>query len=255
MNKLLILLSGLLISFLGYAGTQTKSNSYQVKLDQMVAKYRAIPVTKDVWPLIALDREILELVRNAPFDDALAVQLRPEYSEIGIEEGVGEHIPVYHYGFLWLEAHKRNPHSAFREDTLFAVAMRDSEPNDASVDLEPFEAYLKEYPQGSHTSSVYFALADHYRDLYLVVRGLANKGDDQGEMAVNCYQRLISKKPYEEQMRESRRLSIENYEKALKLSTDSAVWKEGIKTGVLEEMESENFRWNGFVTACGLGND
>jgi len=102
---------------------------------------------------------------------------------------------------------------------------------------------------------VYFALADHYRDLYLVVRGLANKGKDQGDMAVNCYQRLISKKPYEEQMRESRRLSIENYRKALNLSTDSAVWKEGIRTGALEEMKSENFRWNGFVTACGLEND
>ncbi|WP_237247270.1 hypothetical protein [Sideroxyarcus emersonii] len=255
MSKLLILISGLLISFFGYAGTQTKSNSYQAKLDQMVAKYRAIPVTEDVAPLIALDREIVELVRNASFDEAVTVQLRPEYSEIGIEEGVGEHIPVYHYGFLWIEAHKRNPHSAFREDTLFAVAMRDSEPNDSSVDLQPLEAYLKEYPQGSLASSVYFALANHYRDLYLVVRGLANKGKGQGEMAVNCYQRLISKKPYEEQMRESRRLSIENYEKALKLSTGSAVWKEGIRTGVLEEMKSENFRWNGYVTGCGLGND
>jgi hypothetical protein len=255
MNKLFILVPAFLFCFSGYAGTQTKSNSYQAKLDQMVVKYRAIPVTKDVEPLIALNREISELVRHATFDEALAVQLRPEHSEIGLELGVGEHIPVYRYGFLWIEAHKRNPHSAFREDTLFAVAMRDSEPNDERVDLRPLEDYLKEYPQGSHASSVYFALANHYRDLYLVLRGLANKGESQSEMAVNCYQRLISKKPYEEQMRESRELSIQNFENALKFSTDSEGWKEGIKTGVLEEVRSEKFQWNGFVTACGLGND
>lgn len=256
MNKIHLLVGAIFVSFAAYAGTAINDNSYQVKLDQMVAKYHAIPITKDVAPLVALDREISSLVSKAPFEEAQKVQLRPEHYEIGLEIGVGEHIPVYRKGFLLIEAHKRNPYSSFRENTLFAVAMRDSEPDDTSVDLHPLYAYLKEYPEGSHSANVHFQLADYYRDLYLVLRGLVNKDQDQGEKAVNCYRNLISKKPYSEQMREARALSIQNFEQALKQSSDaSKVWKENIETGVLEEIRSENFRWNGFVTACGLGND
>lgn len=256
MSKMHLLVGWLLICFAAYGGTPIKSNHYQVKLDQMMIKYHAIPTTKDVAPLVALNREISNLVSKAPFEEALDIQLRPEHYEIGLGIGVGEHIPIYYQGFLLIEAHKRNPYSPFREDTLFAVAIRDSEPNDTSVDLQPLYAYLKEYPQGSHAASVYFALANYYRDLYLVLRGLVNKDQGQGEMAVSCYRSLISMEPYPVQMRKARILSIQNFEKALKLSSDSSkAWKENIQTGVLEEIKSEKFRWNGFVTACGLGND
>jgi len=254
MGKIILILM-CLFALDEFAWAEDKDNPYQLQLDQMVAKYHAILDTKNVKPLIDLDREIFTLVKNAPFEQAEKVELRPEHFEIGLDIGVGEHIPIFNKNILLIEAHKRNPYSPYRKDTYYAVVMRDSEPGNKSVDLQPLYAYLKEFPQGSNAASIYLSLADHYKDLYLVLRGLINKKQSQSEAAINCYRGLLSKKPYPEQMREARVLAIQNYEKVLEMTVDANKgWRDGIKIA-LDEIKSENFRWNGFVTACGLGDD
>jgi hypothetical protein len=227
-----------LFSLVAYAWAEDKDNPYQLQLDQMVAKYHAIPVTKNVKPLIDLDREIAALVRNAPFELAERVDIRPEHNEIGLDIGAGEHIPIFNRNILLIEAHKRNPYSPYRKDTYYAVVMRDSEPGNDRVDLQPLYAYLKEFPQGSNAAGIYFSLANHYQDLYLVLRGLINKNQNQGEAAFNCYRGLISTKPYPEQMREARMLAIQNYEKLLEMTVDeNKGWRDGIKIA-LDEIKS-----------------
>ena len=105
--------------------TAAAADSYTLRIDKVLAEYRALPASTDVRRLVALDRElnavIAEIERNDK-DGRSAQYWRKDYADIGVY--IGHYSQALGYsGKLLVEAHARNPHSPYRAHTLFTTVL------------------------------------------------------------------------------------------------------------------------------------
>lgn len=226
--------------------------AYQAKIDAALIKYRAIPKTSDVRPLIELDKELTAISKTDPGETRDL--FKKEYEEIGFDI-VGSYGLEYTGGLL-IQAHKLNPNSPYREDTLFAKLMAESDDRSDDkneVRLEPIYEYLKEYPYGKHAATAYMQVADDYRDLYRVLWEFSTDDRSKGGYGYKCYAHFVTKEPYPEQMNKARVEAIKNYQMAQKYVAKDDEYSNKKIAIKIEELNSRNEPDE--VMACGLAGD
>jgi hypothetical protein len=222
--------------------------AYQAKIDAALVKYRAIPKSSDVRPLIELDKELFAISKTDPGETRDLY--KKGYEEIGFDI-VGSYGLEY-TGALLVEAHKLNPNSPFREDTLFAKLMAESD-GDNEVRLAPIYEYLKEYPDGKHAAGAYMNIGDAYRDLYRVLWEFATNDINKGGYGYQCYAKYVTNEPYSDQMKKARAEAIKNYQISQKYVAKDDEYSNKKISIMIESLNSKNEPDE--VMACGLAGD
>lgn len=222
--------------------------AYQAKIDAALIKFRAIPKTSDVRPLIELDKELIAISKTDPGETRDL--FKKEYEEIGFDI-VGSYGLEYTGGML-IEAHKRNPNSPYREDTLFAKLKTEFD-NDSGVRLEPIYEYLKEYPHGSHATDAYMFIGDAYRDLYRVLWEFKTDDPGKGGLGYKCYEHFVTKEPYSDQMKKAKAAAIENYQMARKYISEYVEFYNKQIAAKIKSLDPEEKPY--YVMGCGLAGD
>jgi hypothetical protein len=232
------------------------ADTYQERLNQVLAEYRTLPVTRDVTRLVELDRELKAMVKEIQetHKDGTSKQYwRKDYENIGLY--LGHYSDALGYsGKLLVEAHKRNPNSPYRKYTLYTTILGEGTfhgfgemPNIGQAEL-----YLKEFPNGPYAENVYAILGYFYDDLAKVLKRFVENEKNKEDYKYNCFAPYITKAPYQEQMHRAITLAVSNLEKAIAATFERrhTALPVGIPIGLNDEFArdaSKRTQWKAFL--------
>ncbi len=179
-----------------FIGCAISSNAFgedpiQQRLDQLYAEYEALSASPTIKKYVALDGKLRAfIVEELPiYDHSVKIEKEADYYKydnnrtraLGIETSkyaMGKYslALVYSEKFL-VQAHEIDPHSKYREYTLFSQIMgiRPSHGLGEMPDIKIVYQYAKEFPNGPFIAKVYEIIAGFHKDLFMVVRNLSKK--------------------------------------------------------------------------------
>lgn len=180
--------------------------------------------TPTVGELVRLDGEIRalrEAVSNIEQNVFGPFYFREEYAVLGLSANFWSGTLEYD-GKLLNRAHAINPHSEFRNRTLYSQIeigyWREGLPGVASA-----HQYATEFPDGPFIFEVYETLATFYDDLYKCVRyKVAPLKEDSSLYRMECYEPYFSSIPLDQQMLQYQALAAVFYAQALALLDDDS---------------------------------
>ena len=242
-----------------FVGCAITSNAFgedpiQQRLDAFYAEYEAIIANPTVKKYVELDGKLRAFLSEElpKFDDLFKIEKREDYYKydnertraLGIETskyagGTYSQALVYSEKFL-LQAHKMDPHSKYREYTLFSqiLGVRSYHGLGEMPNIKVAYQYAKAFPNGPFVADVYRIIASFHKDLFMVVRGLS-EGEDMS-YKYDCYKPYVERRPYKEQMVQNKRIALRYYTKykeALGPEAKLPSWfnliLDGLKTGTI----------------------
>ena len=191
---------------------------------------------KSIAILVKLDRRIRTLLNSRPSywpcgdDSAIYAQ---GWKTMGVE--LGYWVTLTYSGLLLDQAHAQDPHSPFRDSTLFSTVIHwDKFGLGIMPNIEAAFQYLSEFPTGPFAQHTHLILAGFYKDLFMVLRDFKAEGPDEEDYKYGCYQRYITDEPIDKQRQEAKRSALEHYDSVL-LIDPSNDWAAGLRKGVEDE--------------------
>ena len=178
-----------------FIGCAITSNAFgedpiQHRLDALYTEYEATIANPTVKKYVELDGKLRaflseELPKYAEdsegyskYDEhtlVVGIETRKKFSnnstrELGLE--ISRYVPILLYsGKFLVQAHEIDPHSKYREYTLFSQIM--STNGLEMPNIKVAYQYAKEFPNGPFIAEVYRIIASFHKDLFMVVRGLS----------------------------------------------------------------------------------
>lgn len=147
----------------GSGSTFSSDEVYKPLLAQISSPHH--PLTQAEY--IDLDRKLRQITLQTLSEPMTEVSWQT-LSPLGIKQGHFSLAPFY--DGRWLKkAHHINPHSAYREITLYSEIEESSELRDLPPRTQ-FNTYLAEFPKGPFAKQVHISLAYFYTDLEKALR-------------------------------------------------------------------------------------
>jgi hypothetical protein len=229
-----------------------KFTTIKDSLERVYKEYNALHMKpNDAEKLYLLDQDIpkilTELIKYYPYQLS-QVFWEEKYLKIGL--GIGHYSDQLEYsGKLIIDAHKVNPNSLYREETLFAAifgSASDGNLDNGHPNIKLFYAYLREFPNSTHALNIYSNLADFYHGLYKYLR--YRPKTDQAPYTYldkdECYKPYISKLPIKTQLADAKEKGISFYNKLISQTSQEKIREDYMKdlaaleNGVDEERDA-----------------
>jgi hypothetical protein len=117
---------------------------------------------------------------------------------------------------LMIEAHRLNPYTQYRSQTLFSEVIENAQVDSYSFpNVDKARSYLVEFPTGSYVSNVLEILAGFYHDLYAALREKEELPEEErGEISV-CFDEYLSTHSEEANRERARIMGIAYFEKLI----------------------------------------
>jgi hypothetical protein len=197
-----------------------RQNTAELKtwLERIYGEYISLSMKlEDAEKLVLLDRQLYSVIAKVREDIPNGRPARfydKKYSKLGL--GIGSYSDQLEYsGQLILDAHRLNPFSRYREDTLFAYVYRDVHWFGGHPNLEELYAYLKEFPTSKYTLGIYSDLADFHHGLFMYLRYKPQPRDNYYEFRVECYEPYRTNQPIDAQILAAQKAGIDYYKKVI----------------------------------------
>ncbi|HLE32278.1 MAG TPA: hypothetical protein VJB38_06710 [Bacteroidota bacterium] len=209
-----------LLTFLLISGVSTSPSQSWVdsSLSRLEIQFGQTQKNKTVEALVRLDSALRSFVDSIhkvlPLQDHGGFW-NDRYAQLGLH--IGHYSGQFGHSEQFLvEAHQVNPNSPLRAYTLYSLVLgiQTSDGLGVMPSLNPAFQYLREFPHGPFAKEVNLIVANHYKDLFMVLRD----GKQQDfEYKYDCYEQYIDQSPIEEQRSRTQQLAIDFYEKVLTL--------------------------------------
>jgi hypothetical protein len=204
------------------------------RLEQLCSEYTAIKVNPTVKLLFDFDNELRNFVCEFhehqrvndgkicnPQGDLFYWQ--DKYDEIGLS--IHNYFLTIEYSGIFLaRAHKLDPHSPWREYTLYSTILRgeDSYRSGKMPDIEAAFRYELEFPCGPFIAETLDIISGFFTDLYMVLRDQVpdEPTEDWAYLEYWCYKPYITCRPLAEQRMEAQEKAIAYLRKYLVLRPD-----------------------------------
>lgn len=185
------------------------------KLESIYQKYMALKKDKgDAEKLYELSEELAVIPSEINSIYANGGDWRKlwkgKYSVLGLFIGTYSEAMEYS-GKLAVDSYELNPHSRYREMTMYAALFDDKGVPDISLAQE----YLKDYPTGKKTASVYAGLGAYYQTDFNLYLEEMNKKPDEENLEVYCSG--VGTANNEQEAELSRKMGIDYYKKSIAL--------------------------------------
>jgi hypothetical protein len=219
--------------------------TYSQRLERIYQAYQALGQPKDVQHLVELDAELRALGNEIEAKDTAGKTRsiwKSKYASLGIY--VGHYSDSIGYsGKLLVEAHKIDPHSIYRERTMFSsiLGVGSSHGLGKMPNVGQAKKYLQEFPEGAFTDEANFILGSFYDDKAKVLRDLRDPKYEK-DYKYDCFKPYLSKDTYETQQMQARRSSILHLSKAITQTTELAK-KKRIREELAEVKNSTSSGW------------
>lgn len=196
----------------------TKYVKFKDALEHIYAEYTTLPMKpEDAEKLVLMNMELNKLIPQIVeyYPSPLPTNLyEKKYSILGL--GIGSYSDELEYsGKLILDAHKLNPFTRYREDTLFAYVFRDVDWSGGHPKVEELYAYLSEFPNSKYTLGIYRNLAEFYHGLFKYLRYRPKANNSYFEIRNECYKPYITSQPIETQISAAQKSGMDFYKKIL----------------------------------------
>lgn len=185
------------------------------KLESIYQKYMALKKDKgDAEKLYELSEEltIIPSEINSIYTDGGGWRnlWEEKYSELGLFRGHYSEAMEYS-GKLAVDSYELNPHSRYREMTMYAALFDDQ----GAINKSLAQEYLKDFPNGKKTASVYFGLGAYYQTNFNLYLEEKNKKPDEESSEEFCSG--VDSAHNEQEAELSRKMAMEYYKKSIAL--------------------------------------
>lgn len=138
-----------------------------------------------------------------------------KFQEMGLS--VGHYSDRLEYSEkIMAEAHQLNPHSKYRNYTLYTEIHGKGGEDLGFPDVDKAQWYLKEFPSGPYATKVTAILAGFYHDLFAALRTIEEEPNiEERNETYSCYDEYIAKHPEEANQEHARKLGILYFEKVV----------------------------------------
>lgn len=235
---------GFLICF-SLSCTLANAATYAQRLERIFQAYQVLGQPKDVQRLVELDAELRALGNEIEAKDTAGKTRsiwKSKYASMGVY--VGHYSDSIGYsGKLLVDAHKIDPHSIYRERTMFSsiLGIGSSHGLGEMPNVGQAKKYLQEFPEGAFADEANFILGSFYDDKAKVLRDLLDPKYEK-DYKYDCFKPYLSKDTYEKQQIQARRSAIFHLNKAISQTTES-VKKKRIREELIEVKNGTSSGW------------
>lgn len=225
--------------------TFSNAASYAQRLERIFQDYQALGKPKDIQRLVELDAELRTLGYEIQVKDTAGKTRniwKSKYASIGIY--VGHYSDSIGYsGKLLVDAHKIDPYSAYREQTMFStiLGIGSSHGLGEMPNVTQAKKYLQEFPEGVFAGEANFILGSFYDDKAKVLRDLGDPKYEK-DYKFDCFKEYFSKDSYQTQLVKARRFAISHLSKAIAQTTELAK-KKRIREELTEVKNGTSSGW------------
>lgn len=139
-----------------------------------------------------------------------------KFQEIGLS--IGHYSDRLEYSKkLMAEAHQLNPHSKYRNYTLYTeIRGKGGADFFGFPDVDKAQSYLNEFPSGPYATKVNAILAGFYHDLYAALRTIEKEPNlEKRGVTYSCFDDYVAKHPEDAKQERARKLGILYFEKVI----------------------------------------
>lgn len=221
--------------------------SYRRKLISLHKKYIKSKREKNIEQLVLMDQEIRDLLisinayyKNIPPTSDCKLYHSPKNSVPMMIYGSHYACQLIYSGQLLKDAHQVNPHSKWRQYTLFSASDDYGEDLNWMPHLKEYAQYLKEFPQGPFAADILASKAYFYADLALVAYYRAFHNMSKGDYKYDCFEPYITSDSLPDQFKNAQKQAIHYLAQSIQLTRKKEILNKRISA--MKEIQSRVFK-------------